>query len=323
MIPFLFRRLLQGLAILFTVATVTFALIHAAPGEPFAAQLEDARFTPEMSATLRRQYGLDAPLTTQYARFLTQLVRGDLGNSLSLHRPVRAILAQALPRTLVLMSAALAAGFALGVVTGAAQAARAGTRLDRVAGRISVALSALPDFWLALALMLVFAMRLRWFPVSGMFDQTMHEYMSPMGKLRDVAWHLVLPATTLALIIGAVVARHQRQALVDILPEDFVRSARAKGVRERTVVMRHALRNALLPTITLLGLALPALVGGAVIIENIFGWPGMGRVALDAIAARDYPVVLGTTMVGSLLVVLGSLFADLLSAVVDPRLRRG
>lgn len=221
------------------------------------------------------------------------------------------------------MSAALAAGFALGVVTGAAQAARAGTRLDRVAGRISVALSALPDFWLALALMLVFAMRLRWFPVSGMFDQTMHEYMSPMGKLRDVAWHLVLPATTLALIIGAVVARHQRQALVDILPEDFVRSARAKGVRERTVVMRHALRNALLPTITLLGLALPALVGGAVIIENIFGWPGMGRVALDAIAARDYPVVLGTTMVGSLLVVLGSLFADLLSAVVDPRLRRG
>ncbi|MBK9977789.1 MAG: ABC transporter permease [Gemmatimonadetes bacterium] len=323
MIPFLFRRLLQGLAILFMVATVTFALIHAAPGEPFAAQLEDARFTPEMSATLRRQYGLDAPLTTQYARFLTQLVRGDLGNSLSQHQPVREILAQALPRTLVLMSAALAAGFALGVVTGAAQAARAGTRLDRVAGRISVALSALPDFWLALALMLVFAMRLRWFPVSGMFDQTMHEYMSPMGKLRDVAWHLVLPATTLALIIGAVVARHQRQALVDILPEDFVRSARAKGVRERTVVMRHALRNALLPTITLLGLALPALVGGAVIIENIFGWPGMGRVALDAIAARDYPVVLGTTMVGSLLVVLGSLFADLLSAVVDPRLRRG
>lgn len=323
MIPFLFRRLLQGLAILFMVATVTFALIHAAPGEPFAAQLEDARFTPEMSATLRRQYGLDAPLTTQYARFLTQLVRGDLGNSLSQHQPVRAILAQALPRTLVLMSAALAAGFALGVVTGAAQAARAGTRLDRVAGRISVALSALPDFWLALALMLVFAMRLRWFPVSGMFDQTMHEYMSPMGKLRDVAWHLVLPATTLALIIGAVVARHQRQALVDILPEDFVRSARAKGVRERTVVMRHALRNALLPTITLLGLALPALVGGAVIIENIFGWPGMGRVALDAIAARDYPVVLGTTLVGSLLVVLGSLFADLLSAVVDPRLRRG
>lgn len=323
MIPFLFRRLLQGLAILFTVATVTFALIHAAPGEPFAAQLEDARFTPEMSATLRRQYGLDAPLPIQYARFLTQLVRGDLGHSLSHHRPVRAILAVALPRTVVLMSVALAAGFALGIVTGAAQAARAGTRLDRIAGRVSVALLALPDFWLALALQLVVATRLRWFPVSGMLDQTMHEYMSPMGKWRDVAWHLVLPATTLALIIGAVVARHQRQALVDILPEDFVRSARAKGVRERTVVMRHALRNALLPTITLLGLALPALVGGAVIIENIFSWPGMGRVALDAIAARDYPVVLGTTLVGSLMVVLGSLFADLLSAAVDPRLRRG
>lgn len=323
MIPFLFRRLLQGLAILFMVATVTFALIHAAPGEPFAAQLEDARFTPEMSATLRRQYGLDAPLTTQYARFLTQLVRGDLGNSLSQHRPVREILAQALPRTLVLMSAALAAGFALGVVTGAAQAARAGTRLDRVAGRISVALSALPDFWLALALLLVFALRLRWFPVSGMMDQTTHEYLTPMGKLRDVLWHLVLPSTTLALVIGAVVARHQRQALVDILPEEFVRSARAKGVGERSVIMRHALRNALLPIITLFGLALPALVGGAVFVEYIFAWPGMGRVALDALAARDYPVVLGTTLVGSALVVVGSVLADLLSAAVDPRLRRG
>jgi len=323
MIPFLFRRLLQGLAILFTVATVTFALIHAAPGEPFAAQLEDARFTPEMSATLRRQYGLDAPLTTQYARFLTQLVRGDLGNSLSQHRPVREILAQALPRTLVLMSAALAAGFALGVVTGAAQAARAGTRLDRVASRISVALSALPDFWLALALLLVFALRLRWFPVSGMMDQTTHEYLTPMGKLRDVLWHLVLPSTTLALVIGAVVARHQRQALVDILPEEFVRSARAKGVGERSVIMHHALRNALLPIITLFGLALPALVGGAVFVEYIFAWPGMGRVALDALAARDYPVVLGTTLVGSALVVVGSVLADLLSAAVDPRLRRG
>lgn len=323
MIPFLFRRLLQGLAILFTVATVTFALIHAAPGEPFAAQLEDARFTPEMSATLRRQYGLDAPLTMQYGRFLAQLARADLGNSLSQHVPVRSILGVALPRTLLLMSVALAAGFALGVVTGAAQAARAGTRLDRLLGRVSVALLALPDFWLALALSLVFAKRLRWFPVSGMLDQTMHEYMSPMGKLRDVAWHLVLPAATLALIIGAVVARHQRQALVDILPEDFVRSARAKGVRERTVVMRHALRNALLPTITLLGLALPALVGGAVFVEYIFAWPGMGRVALDALAARDYPVVLGTTLVGSALVVVGSVLADLLSAAVDPRLRRG
>lgn len=323
MIPFLFRRLLQGLAILFTVATVTFALIHAAPGEPFAAQLEDARFTPEMSATLRRQYGLDAPLTMQYGRFLAQLARADLGNSLSQHVPVRSILGVALPRTLLLMSVALAAGFALGVVTGAAQAARAGTRLDRLLGRVSVALLALPDFWLALALSLVFAKRLRWFPVSGMLDQSMHEYMSPMGKLRDVAWHLVLPAATLALIIGAVVARHQRQALVDILPEDFVRSARAKGVRERTVVMRHALRNALLPTITLLGLALPALVGGAVFVEYIFAWPGMGRVALDALAARDYPVVLGTTLVGSALVVVGSVLADLLSAAVDPRLRRG
>lgn len=323
MIAFLFRRLLQGVAILFVVATVTFALIHAAPGEPFAAQLEDVRFTQEMRATLRAQYGLDDPIATQYVRFLGQVASADLGASLAQRIPVRTIVGKALPHTVLLMSAALLAGFALGVVTGAWQASRAGTRVDRVAGRLSVALSALPDFWLALALLLVFAIRLRWFPVSGMVDQTMHEYLSPAGKLRDILWHLALPATTLALIIAAVVARHQRQALLDVLPDDYVRSARAKGLSERRVIMRHALRNALLPIITLLGLALPALVGGSVFVEYIFSWPGMGRVAIDALAQRDYPVVLGTTIVGSLLVVVGSLVADVLSAAVDPRLRRG
>jgi len=323
MIPFLLRRLLQGVAIFFVVATVTFALIHAAPGEPFAAQLDDARFTPEMRAELRRQYGLDAPVTTQYVRFLAQVVRADLGRSLSQRRPVRQVLGEALPRTLLLMSAALVVGFALGVLAGAVQAAREGSWLDRLASRLSVAVSALPDFWLALALLFVFGLRLRWFPVSGMVDQTMHEYLSPAGKVRDIVWHLVLPAATLALIIAAVVARHQRQALADVLPDDFVRTARAKGVPERGIVLRHALRNALLPTITLFGLALPALVGGAVFVEAIYSWPGMGRLAIDALAARDYPVVLGTTLVGSLLVVAGGLLADALSAAVDPRLRRG
>lgn len=320
---FLLRRLLQGVAILFVVATVTFALVHAAPGEPFASQLDDARFTPEMRAELRRQYGLDQPIARQYARFVSQLVRADLGRSLSQRRPVRTILAEAIPRTLLLMSAALAAAFALGIAIGAAQAARAGSRLDRLAVRASVALSAIPDFWLALALSFLFGLHLQWFPVSGMFDETMHDYLPLAARVRDIAWHLVLPASSLALIFGAIVARHQRQALVDILPDDFVRTARAKGVGERAIVLRHALRNALLPTITLLGLALPALVGGAVFIENIYRWPGMGRVAVEALAARDYPVVLGATLVGSCLVVVGGLLADLLSAAVDPRLRRG
>ncbi|MCC6769981.1 MAG: ABC transporter permease [Gemmatimonadaceae bacterium] len=323
MIAFLFRRLLQGVAILVTVATVTFVLIHAAPGEPFAGQLDDVRFTPAMQAELRRQRGLDQPLATQYVRYMGRLARGDLDVSLAQQRPVRTILAEALPRTLLLMSAALFGGFALGIVVGALQAARAGSWADRVAGRITVALAALPDFWLALTLLLLFSVRLRWFPVSGLVDPTMHEYLSPLGRLRDVAWHLALPATTMALIFAAVVARYQRQALLDVLPDDFVRSARAKGVSERGVVLRHALRNALLPTITLFGMALPALVGGSLFVEFIFAWPGMGRAAVEALSARDYPVVLGTTLVSSALVVVGSIVADLLAAAADPRLRRG
>lgn len=323
MTTFLLRRLLQGVAIIFTVATITFALIHAAPGEPFAGHLDDTRASPAAREALRRRYGLDQPLATQYVRYMARLARGDLDTSLAQRRPVRAILAEAVPRTLLLMGTALVAGFALGIVLGAAQAARAGSRFDRLASRVTVGVAALPDFWLALAFVLLFAWRLRWFPVSGMVDETVHEFMTPAGRLRDVAWHLALPVATMACIFAAVVARHQRQALLDVLPDDFVRAARAKGVGERTIVMRHALRNALRPTITLLGLALPALLGGAIFVEFIFAWPGMGRVAVEALAARDYPVVLGATLVASALVVAGSIVADLLAALVDPRLRHG
>ncbi len=320
---FLFRRLLQGIVILATVATITFILVHLAPGGPFAGKLDDARFTPAMREALVHRYGLDQPLPTQYVRYVGRLLHGDLDISLAQQRPVRTILAEAIPRSLLLMSVALICGFALGIVVGAWQAARRGSWLDRVTGRVSVAIAALPDFWLALTLLLVFAVRLRWFPVSGMVDDTMHEYLSPIGKLRDIVWHLALPATTLTLIIAAVVARYQRQALLDVLPDEFVRAARAKGATERRIVLHHALRNALLPTIALFGMALPALVGGSVFIEFIFAWPGMGRAAVEALGARDYPVVLGTTLVSSALVVVGSMVSDLLAAVVDPRRRHG
>ncbi len=322
MAAFIFRRLSQGVAIIFMVATFTFVLIHAAPGEPFGALLEDPRFTMAMREQLRANYGLDRPLPEQYARYLGALARGDLGISLVKQRPVRVIMGEALPRTLLLMSVAISAGFALGIGLGAWQAAKVGSRIDRFFVRLTVAVAALPDFWLALILMLVFAVKLHWFPVAGMVDEAMHGYLSTLGRVGDVVRHLALPAGTLTLLVAAVVARHQRAALLDIMPDDFVRSARAKGVSERSVVMRHALRNALLPTITLLGLVLPALVGGAVFIESVFSWPGMGRTALDALSARDYPVVLGTAVVGSVFVVLGSILTDVLYAVADPRLRR-
>lgn len=320
---FLLRRLLMGLATMFVVATATFVLLHAAPGEPFADQLEDPRFTPEQRALRRAQAGLDAPVPVQYLRYLGALAKGDLGDSFAKRRPVRTLLAERLPRTMLLMGTALIVGFGLGILLGAWQAAHVSSTGDRWAERITVALGAVPDFWIAYALLLLFGLELRAFPVSGMTTPVEHDFMSLGERVRDIGHHLVLPVTSLALLILSLVARHQRAALLDILPEDFVRTARAKGVPPAIVVRRHALRAALLPTITLFGLSLPALVGGAVLVESVFSWPGMGLLAVEAIAARDYPVVLGVTLVASGMVVLGGILADLLMQRADPRTRHG
>jgi peptide/nickel transport system permease protein len=248
-------------------------------------------------------------------------VRGDFGDSYYYQRPVRAVLADTLPNTVLLMGVALVLGFGGGIVLGAAQAARAGGRFDRLTGGIAVMVASLPEFWLALVVLLLFAEKWRLLPVTGMTDVAMHSLMTPAGRFLDVVRHLVLPAGTLAVIIGAVVSRYQRAALLDALPDDYVRTARAKGLGRSAVIMRHALRNALLPIITLGGLAVPALLGGAVFVEQIFAWPGMGRLAVDAVQARDYPLVVATVMLASTLVILGALLADLVHAAVDPRLR--
>ncbi|MEO7964113.1 MAG: ABC transporter permease [Gemmatimonadaceae bacterium] len=322
MLSYLFRRALQGVAIVWMVVTLTFILVHAAPGEPFAEILEDRRATVEMRTLLRERYGLDLPVGQQYLRYLTRAASGDLGISLAQQRPVREILGEALPRTLLLMGAALTLGFALGIALGAVQAAKRGSIADRVATRITVTLSAVPDFWLALGLMLVFAVRLRWLPSAGMHDDAVYRYLSPGQRALDLLSHLTLPVASLALIFTAVVSRYQRAALIEVLPDDFVRTARAKGLSERAILFRHALRNAILPILTLVGLSIPSLVGGSVFIETIFSWPGMGKATVDALGQRDYPVVIGAALVASTVVVLSSIIADLLYAASDPRLRR-
>lgn len=318
-LPALIRRLAQGLLLLLLVASATFALVHAAPGEPFASQVDDPRVTPAMRATLRRQYGLDQPLAVQYVRYVRALASGDLGRSLARQRPVRALLADAVPRTILLGGTALLLAAVAGIAVGVRQARAPGSRFDRITTRACVALAAIPDFWLALGLIAVFSVRLGWTPVSGMADPVTHDFLSPLARLADTARHLALPALTLALLLGAAIARQQREALLAVLPERFVRTARGKGAPDAAVLRRHALPHALRPTIVLLGLALPSLLGGVVFIEAIFDWPGMGRLALDALAARDYPVVLGATVVGSALVVLGTLAADLALVALDPR----
>jgi peptide/nickel transport system permease protein len=314
-------RLVQAGVTVAIVATVTFALIHLAPGDPFTQALNDPSISAEIRAFWRARYGLDLPLHEQYWRYLLNVARGDLGWSVTLHEPVSAALARALPSTLLLMGTALLLSFAAGIALGIAQAARAGSWFDRALGTVALFFHALPEFWLALMMLLVFAYRLPLFPVGNVVDPLLYDYYTPWQQLLDRARHLVLPSVTLALLLTAGVARFQRAALLEVAGEDFVRTARAKGLGEGGVLLRHALRNALLPVITLFGVTVPALVGGAVFVEKVFAWPGMGQLAVSAIMTRDYWLVTACVVVVSAMVAIGSVAADLLYAVADPRLR--
>ena len=314
------RRLLQGGAIVFLVASLSFIMIHAAPGDPFST-LDNPAITEAMRAEWRARAGLDRPLAEQYVRFLYNLARGDLGPSFSQHRPVGDVLATALPNTLILMGTALFLSFTLGIALGVFQALRVDTRTDHTLNGVSTALAAMPPFWLGIVLILCFAYWAPIFPISGMVDATMYPYMSTGQRLLDRLKHLALPAITLTLLAAPEIARYQRAALLEILPEDYLRTARAKGLTERRIMLRHALRNALQPTIAVFGLSLPTLVGGAVFVEYVFSWPGMGLASLSALNMRDYPLVVAAAILGSVLVVLGSLIADVLAVAVNPKLR--
>jgi peptide/nickel transport system permease protein len=318
---FLARRLAHGAAVIFIAASLAFLLVHAAPGDPFSATLDSSAIDPATRERWRAAYGLDRPLPEQYVRFLTRLAAGDLGPSILHRRPAADVLADAVPHTLLLMGAALLISFVAGIGIGAWQASRAGSARDRVAGTASLVVTSLPEFWLGLVLLLLFAYRFPIFPGGGVVDLGMHDLLSPIGRVMDRLKHLALPALTLGLIGAGGIARHQRAALLEVLPSDFVRTARAKGLGERRVLWRHALRNALVPTIALAGLSLPTLLGGAVFVEQVFSWPGMGSIAASAFAARDYQVVVGATMLGAVLVVIGGIATDVLHAIADPRVR--
>jgi peptide/nickel transport system permease protein len=314
-------RLVQAAVIVTIVATISFALIHVAPGDPFSAVFDNPNVSENVRATLRAQYGLDRPLPEQFVRYVGQLARGDLGWSFSHDRPVREVLASALPNTLLLMVIALVGSFALGILIALIQVARRGSAIDHTLSGISLFFFSMPDFWLAILALLAFTYWLPLFPVGGAVDPVMHEYMGLGGRILDRLRHLALPALTLTVLASPGVARYQRAALLDVLPADYIRTARLKGLTEREILRRHALRNALLPIISLLGLSFPALLTGAFFIEKIFAWPGMGLAVVNAIGTRDYPLVVGGVILGSIMVTVGSLLADLLYAWADPRLR--
>ena len=315
----LLRRLVASVAIIFAVVTFIFILIHAAPGKPCAGQSEDV--DPAVCDQLNRQFGLDRPIPEQYWRYIVALVHGNLGYSVSLRRPVAEAIVETIPFTLQLAGAALLLDFLLGLGLGIYQAGRVNRLPDVIIGNATLFIYSLPTFWLALLLLLIFGEKLGWFPVGGASDPVLCAVVDSLYCLKDRIWHLVLPAATLGLVGAAGTARFQRAAMLDVATQDYVRTARAKGLPERRVVLRHQLRNALLSFITRFGLAFPFLLTGAVLIETIFAWPGMGRLAFDAILTRDYSLVTATALVASTMVVGGNLLADILLGLADPRLR--
>jgi len=322
---FVLRRLLGAIPLVLGIATLIFLAINLAPGDPTAVY-----FSPNMPAEVleqvRRNLGLDQPLHVQYLKWLTSFLHGDFGYSFGQARPVSEIVLEALPNTLLLTGTALVLVFISGIVLGVLQAVRQHSWFDRVSSVVALFFYSMPSFWLALMLMLLFSLKAhQWgwplaLPPTGMTSVD-YEFLGTGGKIADRLLHLVLPVATLTLALAAGVARYTRGQMLEVVRQDYIRTARAKGLPERTVIMKHALRNSLIPVITLLGLYLPLLFSGAVFVEMIFAWPGMGRVIVEAIFARDYPLVMATSFIFAVLTVLGSLLADVLYALADPRIR--
>ena len=313
------HRLLAGLTVVLGVVILTFLLLHAAPGDPVDLVLGPTA-TAEQRAAQREALGLDRPLSSQFVTWVGRFVRGDWGTSIAKGRPVRRLLAEAWPATVRLVALSLLLSYLIGIALGALQAARSGSRTDTALSVASVVLFAAPGYWLGLMLVLVFTYWARWLPAFGAAGLD-SDYLSGSGWLMDRVRHLMLPLATLTLIGIGGAARFVRGAMLETLSQPFITTARAKGLTPRRVIGRHALRSALTPVVTLLGLSLPALFSGAVFVEAVFAWPGVGRVLVEAVQARDYPVVMAATTVSALLVVLGNMLADLLAAWLDPRVR--
>jgi peptide/nickel transport system permease protein len=318
---FIAARLAQSAIIIVIVTVVAFVLLHLAPGDPFT--YDAPNITPAIRAQWREKFGYDKPLPVQLARYVANVARGDFGYSTLQHRPARDAIADALPRTLILAGTGLTLAFLLGITLGATAAARRFSWWDRLVSGFSVLVFSIPDFWLALIVQLAFAYWIRAFPVGGNSDPLMADYGTWWMIVRDRLSHLVLPVFAMTLLIAAIVSRYQRAALLDVLPSDYIRTARAKGLPERVVIGRHALRNALTPTITVLGLLFPTVLGGAFFVEYVFNWHGLGQLTVDAVQGLDYDVATASVVVAGVLATFGSLIADVLTAMIDPRVRDG
>ncbi len=316
---YVIRRLIQMLPILFGATLLIFLVIKMAPGDPFSSMI-DPRVSPQKIQELRRRYCLDCPLPLQYWGWLKQAAQGNLGYSLRYQKSVSVIIGERLGPTLTLGVAAELIVFLVGIPIGILSARRQNSWLDNLATVLAFAGISIPAFFFGLMLLRTFALGdLKLFPSHGF--QTPGANFAGMEYFLDLGHHLVLPAVTLGVTGIAALMRYVRASMLEVLRQDFVRTARAKGLSEKIVIYKHALRNAMIPVITIIGLDLPALVGGAIITESIFSWPGIGRLTYTALLERDYPVLMGLNLMFAFLTMMGSLLADIGYAVVDPRIR--
>jgi peptide/nickel transport system permease protein len=308
----LLHRLGGMILVLALVVTVVFVIVRVTPGDPAAVMLgSDA--TPEDVAQLRTKMGLDAPLFVQYGQFVLGILKGDLGQSIFLNQPVTQALAARAEPTFFLTLFSILIAVAIALPVGVLSAVKRGTLFDQIVVTLTMVAASIPSFWLGLMLIQVFAVGMGWFPASG--------YGGPDTSFLERLHHLILPAIALGVVNSALITRFTRAAMLDVLGEDYVRTARAKGASERRVILKHALKNAMIPIITVIGLSIAMLVAGAVVTETVFGLPGVGNLVVSAVLRRDYPVIQGTLLVVSAIYVLINFIVDMLYVLVDPRVR--
>lgn len=313
-------RLLQATGLVLAVVVLNFVLVHAAPGDPVETIAgASGGMSPELMAQLRQQYGLDQPLPVQLLVYLGKVIRGDLGYSYFFNMPVAQMIAERVPATLLLMLSAVSLAFGVGTALGVLSARKPNGWLSQFITVLSLVGFAAPVFWLGIMLVILLASVLPILPVAGM--RSIDASGGGLRDVIDVAHHLVLPTLTLSLVYLAQYSRLARSAMLDVLGADFIRTARAKGLSERVVLYRHALRNALLPVVTVLGLQFGNMLAGAILVETVFNWPGMGRLAFESVLRRDYPTILGVLLFSSIVVVLMNQITDLCYRLIDPRIK--
>jgi peptide/nickel transport system permease protein len=320
MLNYVLRRVLQLVPVVLFIVGINFLLIHAAPGDPIRYLIGDTpNVDPAFVLELRARYGLDQPIYIQLWNYFVQIAHGDLGYSFISNESVASILASRLPATLLLLGSQLVLSTILGIFIGVFSAYRQNGPIDQSVTVLSLIGFSVPAFWLAQMMMLVFSLKLGLFPAQGM--QSLRVPATGFGAILDVLHHLFLPMITLTVFNLAVIARVTRASMMDTLRMEFITYARSKGVKEKAVIWIHALRNALLPVVTIIGLNIRTLIAGAVLTETVFAWPGIGRLTYDSILTRDYPVLMGILMVIGFTVVIGNILTDIAYALLDPRVR--